>query len=434
MNEHRVPMLGGAWRHRGDPLRSSDPRVRELVGALAGLEIAPAPRPEFRAELRAQLVAVAPRLIAEGEVATTAPAEVRVAAAEKARHKAADADRPRRRLKLLKPLVTAACVLTAFVLLLGGAVLISQHALPGDALYGVKRVSEDTEYRLTGGSVAKGRLKLEFAARRIGEVGDLLPRPSALAGGSGVLADGAGINSDTAALVRQTLGSADGDVQTAAQLLGGDAVRTGNADPLDVITSWTPGQIKAMRAIVGEIPAGALHQRALATLRLLRDAQQRAAALRADLGCSCLSTTNTDSLGPLPCAAACAPSATVRKHQTNHHTRSTTPRRPGSSVTPVAPPAPATASHSASVTPGEPASSTTPPPLRQTHPGAAVSPTPTGGPSSPTLPPLPLPTPTLPVLGGGSGSGHKGSPLPITVNPSCASVSAGPIQIGVGKC
>jgi hypothetical protein len=433
MTEHRVPMLGGAWRHHSDPMRSPDPRVRELVGVLAGLEVTPAPRPEFRAELRAQLVAVAPRLVAEGESGAPPSAESRVAAAEKAAQQAAAADRPRRRIKILKPLVAAACVLTAFVLLLGGAVLISRNALPGDALYGIKRASEDTEYSLTGGSVAKGKLKLEFAARRIGEVAALLPRASALAGGTGAVADGA-INPGTAGLVRDTLGSADSDIRTAAQLLGGAAVRNNDPGPLEAITAWTPGQLIAMQKIVNRIPAGGLRRSPVATLALVRKAQQRAEQLLPQLGCSCLSTMTPDDLGPMPCPGGRCTSATPHATPRTRGSPTATPTRgTHSSGRPVAPatrPGTSRAAGNPTATPAPPPSSTVPAPGRHTRPGGGVSPSPTGAPTSPTLPGLP--TPTLPGLGGNSSSGHPH--LPITVTSSCVSLSAGPVQIGIGKC
>ena len=64
MGEHRVPLLGSAWRRNDDPATSRDPQVRAVVGALATLP-APELNAEFRAELRAQLVAITPRIIAE---------------------------------------------------------------------------------------------------------------------------------------------------------------------------------------------------------------------------------------------------------------------------------------------------------------------------------------------------------------------------------
>src|SRR3954451_2731071 len=64
MGEHRVALLGSAWRRNDDPALSRDPRVRAVVGALATL-----PQPEmqadFRADLRAQLVAITPRVVAD---------------------------------------------------------------------------------------------------------------------------------------------------------------------------------------------------------------------------------------------------------------------------------------------------------------------------------------------------------------------------------
>src|SRR5438270_2421700 len=70
MGEHRVRSLSPSLRRYEDPARSSDPRIRELVTQLATLEPGPEPRAHFRAELRAQLVAVTPRLVAEGPAET----------------------------------------------------------------------------------------------------------------------------------------------------------------------------------------------------------------------------------------------------------------------------------------------------------------------------------------------------------------------------
>ena len=437
MNEHRVPMLGGAWRRHGDPARSSDPRVRELVGALAGLDVAPPMRAEFRAELRAQLVAVTPRLVEEGEPAAPAPAEVRTKRAAKAE---TAAEESKRRFRFAKPLIAVACALTAFVLLLGGAVLLSQHALPGDALYGVKRASEDVEYSTTSGSVAKGKLKLDFAATRIGEVQDLLHTPTAMAGGAGAIADSGQISSGTAGLVHDTLNSADSDILAASQMLNGDAVRNDNAASLDAITSWTPAQVTAMQVIVGRIPTGtALHRDAEYTLGLLRQAKQRSTALRADLGCNCLSST-PDQFGPVPCAGSCSSTpkqgpggapGTKTPGSTSSRSPSTTGTGHGVGGTPTTVP----------VSPGP-----------GTGTGTVTNPTPTGGGSGhptgpggsilPTKAPVVAPSsphislPSLPNLGGhsGSGSGQTGTKLPIKVTTSCVSAGVGSLGIGVGNC
>ncbi len=305
MADHRVPMLGDAWRRREDPARSGDPRVRRLVAALGTLEIAPAPAPEFRSELRAQLVAVTPRLVAEG---VSTPDHV----AEKPRSVEKQAARPGFAV-LRRPLVATACLLTALVLLLGGAVWLSRSALPGDVLYGLKRASENTEYALAGSTTEKGKLKLEFAATRIQEVGDLVPGARALALGPGLVADGA-LSDHAATLVEQTLGSADDDIRAAAQMLGAAAVSSGSSDPLTSIISWAPAQEHAMHVIARRLPEGAALRDALATWHLIRAARARAVQLKADLGCGCLAGTRTDSLGPLPCSHPCAhPGASNRR-------------------------------------------------------------------------------------------------------------------------
>ncbi len=443
MNEHRVPMLGGAWRRHGDPARSSDPRVRELVGALAGLEVAPPMRAEFRAELRAQLVAVTPRLVEEGE-ASVAPAAAGATATQARAKRAAKAERaeaePARRFRFAKPLIAVACALTAFVLLLGGAVLLSQHALPGDALYGVKRASEDVEYSTTSGAVAKGKLKLDFAATRIGEVADLLHTPTAMAGGAGALADSGQISSSTAGLVHDTLSSANDDIRSASQMLNGEAVRNHDAGSLDAITSWAPAQINAMKVIVGRIPAGSLHQDAVRTLRLLEQAKQRSAVLGSELGCTCLSTTGGDQFGPLPCSGSCSSTPT------NGPGGIPGTRTPGAG--PSGSPASTGAGHhvggtptTAPVSPGPGTGTgtvTNPTPTdggtgHSTGPGSSILPTktPLGGPSSPHIP-----LPSLPGIGGhsGSGSGQTGTKLPIKVTTSCVSAGVAGIGIGVGNC
>jgi hypothetical protein len=380
MGEHRVTMLGAALGRREDPAQSGDPRVRHLVGALATAEPAPSPSADFRAELRAQLVAVAPRLIAEGErveaSATVGRGAVRPAPAG-ARH----------RPLLRRPLAIATSILTVFAVLLGGAVWLSQHAVPGDTLYGLKRASESVQLSLTSGSAAKGKKYLELATTRSEEVTDLLSHPSAA--GPGLQAAGppaSGVSSRTAALVTSTLHSADSDVRTGTRLLGAQAVRENSSAPLAIITAWAPGQFARLQTIVASLPAGSLQTRARASSDLVLSALNRAAALMKLSGCSCLRTAPTDSLGPVPCTVCPAPSAT--------------PVAP-TATTPGASPSPATTGTGRTTTPGTAAStgatgtiptlpgqtlSTLSPSLGT---GVVASTLPTSGlPTTPTTPPL----------------------------------------------
>lgn len=310
MAQHRVPMLSPTLHRQPDPEHSRDPRVRALVGQLRTIEI-PGPRPEFRGELRTQLVAIAPRLVAEGDVPVQAkrrpspgPAAVTVAVKP--------AKVPRKsRIRIGRPLAVITCMIAVFALLLGGAVWISQRALPGDALYGLKRASENLQEAMTSGDTARAKGYLDQADTRYGEVSALLP------------SSGHPVSSKTASYVTSTLGSADSDIKDAMQALGSQAIRNHSGSGLALVTAWAPGQATDLRKIIARIPAGSLHQRAVASLALLIKAEHRAAQLKALGNCSCLATARTDDLGAVPCtkcsSAAPAVAPAIRTHSSAPH-------------------------------------------------------------------------------------------------------------------
>ena len=76
-----------------------------------------------------------------------------------------------------------AAAAAALVALAGTGTFASRDALPGDPMYGVKRVAESTGYALTFGEQAKARRHLEQAQRRLDEVEGLVTRDQADAGG-----------------------------------------------------------------------------------------------------------------------------------------------------------------------------------------------------------------------------------------------------------
>jgi hypothetical protein len=277
-------------------------------------------RPEFRADLRAQLVAITPRIVAESggtarPVATTAtPARSRptpqgrgASVPVRARHSDSALDRLRR-VHLGRPLTIAASVLVAFALLLGGAVLLSRKALPGDALYGLKRASERLELATAGSDTEKAQDYLDFATTRAKEVQSLVGRVGHALGG---VHAGAAASGDTGSLIVSTLQSADSDVRSAARLLGNQAVRRHSAEPLTRMSDWAPGQEQRLQRIAAALSDPKLRLAALSSAHLVQQAQARAAALTAVIGCSCLSTANADALGPKPCTA-CGTSAPGR--------------------------------------------------------------------------------------------------------------------------
>jgi hypothetical protein len=408
MSEHRVTMLGASWRRFEDPARSRDPRVRAVVGALATLPAAP-PRAEFRAELRAQLVAITPRIVAESAEARTAllepvadaPARARKAAG--ARH--ADGFVARLRgVRLGRPLTIAASLVTAFVVLLGGAVYMSRKALPGDALYGLKRASERVELATAGSATEKAKDHLDFAATRAREVQSLLARDSK---GSDPAATK--LDPGTARLVASTLGSADSDVTAASVLLGNQAVSKGSTAPLTTMTKWAPGQLDRLRDIAALMPSGALQTRTESSANLVAAALTRAETLAPKVACSCLQSTGTDTLGPVPCTT-CPPAGGPGTDPSNPQQGNggaqggtgTAGGKAGNGATS------GTAPNSTVV---EPHSSATP-----SQPGPKAS-------TSPAVPGLPLPPIKLPT-----------SSLPINVSSCSLGISLGPLNLGIGLC
>lgn len=393
MAEHRVSMLGGSLRRYEDPARSRDPRIRELVTALATLEPGPAPRAHFRAELRAQLVAVAPRLVLEEQDAApkTAAAPVKAGVGRSLLSG----------LRLSRPLAAVACTVVVLAMLLGGAVLMSKGALPGDTLYGLKRASENAEYALAQSPSERARLNLTFAGNRLAEVQNLLPD------GSGP----ASVSPHLASLVDSTLASADSDVMKAAQTLGEQAVQNNSGKPLQSITSWAPGELTRLNVIISRLPAGPARDHAQATYTLVTAAMNRAAALQAEAGCACLHSTPSDQLGPIPC-----PVCDSAPNPTN-------PTQPGGTVTGPGVTTPGTTTSGASGNGGNNSVSTDDPDQGGTTSGTGNN-TGSAQPSQPTIPLPSVPIPTLPSVSVG----------PIGVGSCGVSISLSPINLHLGTC
>lgn len=147
-----------------DPRTSTvRPEVAELVGVANALRAhaaaeAPAlvPRPEFTARLREQLLAEA------AETWTYDPSAARL-------ELRARTTSPRRERRL----VVAA---TALVLAGGsaGMAAAAQQALPGEALYPIKRGLEEVRADLTSDDAARGRTLLQQADSRLAEVRELV--------------------------------------------------------------------------------------------------------------------------------------------------------------------------------------------------------------------------------------------------------------------
>jgi len=398
--------LVGALRRYPDPASSTDPLISALVQRLATVPPPPGPSAEFTTQLHAQLVAVTPRLVADG---ATAAGERRGWRGLRLR-----------RFPLRKPLAVVGALVVIFALLLGGAVWLSGSSLPGDSLYGLKRASENVQLSLAGGTGARAKEYLSLAKRRANEVSALLSRASALAVGTGPQAAD-GISARSAKLITDTLGDADSDLRNASRLLTEQAVDNRSADPLRVLLGAVPDQVSRLRSIVGRIPSGQLHERAVASEQLATRVLDRAYRLRADLGCSCLTGSATDDLGPLPCTTPCAAQQTTPR----------TPSSPGSNPGVPGPPATQGPGGSPRSSDGAPAPGAT----RTTagSRGAGASQPAAADPSSassdgPATPNTPQTSAALP-----DASPTTASP-PIVVNSCGVTITLASIGAGIGTC
>ncbi|GAB3310468.1 hypothetical protein GCM10027451_21360 [Geodermatophilus aquaeductus] len=382
-----------AGASRRASVHAREAAVEDRLRALA-TDLDDAPSPDFRAATRARLVAMAAVRSPEPEPPRGL---ARLAAARPARR------RPAWRARLAAGVAGAAMAVTA----LGTLVALSTDAEPGDALYGLKRGTEQTQLALAGDE--RGLTLLEFATTRLQELDRLVE-------------DSPG--TPPVDLVLDTLATMDAQTSEGAALVLSQAVAGGDTGPLSVLSGWAQDQGDGLAGLQGALPADA-GDAATRSLGLVGAVGTRAADLQAALDCPAgPAVAGTDDLGPVP--APCAASAT-----------------PDPSA-PAAPPAP-TASAPATEEPAAPSSSPAPsPPVPS---GAPAAPSPSGGGStgSPgaggTAPgggsapsgggSVPTPTPSAP---------GDGLPLPVPSLPTgsvptpTSAPSSGPLPDPLGVC
>jgi hypothetical protein len=139
-----------------------------------------------------------------------------------------------------------AAAAATLVALAGTGTFASQDALPGDPMYGVKRVAESTSYALTFGEQAKARRHLEQAQRRLDEVEGLVARGRTPVAGTGTTAS-------NPELVRSTMQEFDTDTNEGSRLLlSGSKPDTGQVDE---VRTWATQQSERLTEIRSALPA-----------------------------------------------------------------------------------------------------------------------------------------------------------------------------------
>jgi hypothetical protein len=188
---------------------------------------------------------------------------------------------PSRRRRALAEVLAAA---VAILIALGGiGLLMSKNALPGDPLYGIKRVGESAELGLTFGDSGKAQKHLEFASNRLDELRALGQ------------ADPADYRSSLADFQREARAGTEAFTVLAMQ----------NGGPqLDELRTWAQAQSAKLTAAQSAIPAPAVGQFASST-ELLNRIDARVQNLISRLNCTEITSGRTDDLGALPEAGGC---------------------------------------------------------------------------------------------------------------------------------
>ncbi|AVT36572.1 hypothetical protein C6W10_08855 [Plantactinospora sp. BB1] len=288
--------------------------------------------PDFRAGLRAMLVATAER---EGIGATaTDDAIVDGGGQPATRRTGQPAFRgPRTRARARGAVVIGVAVGAIAV---SGMSAASENAVPGDALYGMKRHTERAQLALASSDLSRGQLFLDFARTRLAE---------AVAVG--------GQNFGFSAVLEDM----DADTRQGVKLLTSAAVQRQDPSALDAVDTFLHEQ-RPQVARLFEDTTRATRSRANESLKLLDDVQTRSESLRAALICRVGAIGRADSIGPLPrtCPSGRGPvgtpvepppsaaegdggSRTPEEEAPRAPDRSTAPRPPAATPSPEQPPA-----------------------------------------------------------------------------------------------
>ncbi|HVH21488.1 MAG TPA: DUF5667 domain-containing protein [Pseudonocardia sp.] len=178
-------------------------------------------------------------------------------------------------------LVGSAALVLALALA-GAGILVSRDALPGEGLYGVKRVAEEAGLAMTFDETSRARRHLDLASTRLGEVEQLI-------------ADDPKVSSEDPQLVTETIQQFDDSAGEGARIMlaGNNA---DNAGARDELRSWAAEQSTRLAGLQPVLPAGAGAEDAL---RLLHRVVGRTAALQQQDACA-TPPSSVDDLGPVP--------------------------------------------------------------------------------------------------------------------------------------
>ncbi|PPA58196.1 DUF5667 domain-containing protein [Micromonospora chalcea] len=224
------------------------------------------PGAEFRTGLRAMLVATAEREGVGTPAKTTTGVRGTLLPAITGR-------RARARGAILVGVAAGAVALS-------GISAASENALPGDALYGMKRSTERAQLALASSDISRGQLFLDFARTRLDEA-------------ASVRGDRLGFSA--------VLDDMDADTRQGVRLLTTVAAQRSDPVALDAVDTFLAGQRRVVSGLLDR-PDHAARDRTRRSLALLDAAGKRADALREAIACGLPAPQASDALGPAPAA------------------------------------------------------------------------------------------------------------------------------------
>jgi hypothetical protein len=244
---------------RGHRRADVDTDLVTMVDVAARLNAVPRPTvgADFRDELRVQLLATIARegLGTTGNSRTQLVPEVRPRGAGRAR-------------------IAVAAGVVCGAVALSGMSLASTGAAPGDALYTVKRSSEQAKLIFAGSDADRGRLHLDFARSRLVEARQ--------------------VPADATA---EVLSEMEREITEGVRLLFAAAVQNGTTDELDLVVAFVQQHRTQLLDLRAAVPGTATITQQ--SLDLLTEIETRAHELLAALtdGCTVMAI---DHLGPRP--------------------------------------------------------------------------------------------------------------------------------------
>ncbi|MGK4581469.1 DUF5667 domain-containing protein [Kitasatospora sp. HPMI-4] len=223
----------------GGPERGSTAMAEllDLAGALGSLP-APELSGEARSLQRAQLMAAFEREWA-GSAAHGGGLEARVP--QQRRHRAV---RALRNSRWGRRLAIGGLVAGVAVGSLAGVAAASSNALPGDALYGMKRGLEGIRLDWADSDAERGSLLLDQASTRLQEAQGLLGRSS----------PASGLSASTVEQLRRALDDMHAEAIRGRELLRSVYRSNGSLAPIRTLASFADGQDERWAALQGRLP------------------------------------------------------------------------------------------------------------------------------------------------------------------------------------